>query len=56
MTTDLKTWLEESHFIYKNTENQTVEGEEAWWLIYSYWTAAKGSWLHVSGRGLKTTK
>lgn len=30
MTTDLQTWLEESHFIYKNTENQTVEGEEAW--------------------------
>lgn len=29
MTTDLQTWLEESHFIYKNTENQTVEGEEA---------------------------
>ena len=27
----LQARLEESHFIYKNTENQTVEGEEARW-------------------------
>lgn len=30
ITTDLQTWLEESHFIYKNIENQTVEVKEAW--------------------------
>lgn len=58
--TALQAWLEVSHFIYKNTENQTAEGEEAWWrnklFFYSNWTAAKGSWLHVSGRGLITAK